>query len=253
MEKLFNPREVGRTRAFSGPSCPFPRHSKKDDMVTDGEIVWQNSGRAMPSVPERMKHLPVRRGFVVPAFVQWVKDEPEFRAMNPQHFLRCVRERLCWICGQILKGSANNPFVVGPMCTVNRISAEPPSHVECARYSAMVCPFLSRPQMDRRRNDDIAIRDAPGIMIKRNPGVVALWFARDYMTFNIDHGMLFSMGAPSGVEWYREGRAATRAEVAEAYDSGIPVILDAAAKDGPEEVKRIEVRIERARRYFPKR
>jgi hypothetical protein len=34
-------------------------------------------------------------------------------------------------------------FVVGPMCGINRNSAEPPSHKECAQWSARNCPFLS--------------------------------------------------------------------------------------------------------------
>lgn len=208
-------------------------------------------------IPDRMKHLPIdaRRGFVIPAFVKWVNGEPEFRAMDMQHFLRCMKDKLCWVCGGPLKRYANNPFVIGPMCTVNRISSEPPSHVDCARYSVMVCPFLSRPHMERRTDEalEAMIKPGPGVMLRRNPGVIALWFAREYMDFNVERGVLFSMGKPAAVEWYTEGRKASRAEVEESYNAGVPAILEAAAQDGPEEVAVVRLKIEQSRRYFPRR
>src|SRR5687768_6618400 len=106
----------------------------------------------LPPLPDKLKGLAVdRRGYPVPFFVGYVGEEPDFRVVDPRKLLRCVKEKLCWVCGQPL-----DPiwvFVIGPMCGVNRISSEPPSHYQCARFSAEACPFLARPHMVRREND----------------------------------------------------------------------------------------------------
>jgi len=45
----------------------------------------------------------------------------------------CVRHKRCWLCGQPL--GKFMCFVVGPMCAINKTSAEPPSHRDCALYA----------------------------------------------------------------------------------------------------------------------
>ena len=125
--------------------------------------------------PRFMCPLPIdKRGYPVPAFVEWINGEPEFRAMNPRFLVKAINQRLCWTCGQPLYGE--EVFVIGPMCAVNRISSEPPSHRECALYAALNCPFLSKPQMVRRKDGlpgDFG-KNAAGVMIERNPGVTLL-------------------------------------------------------------------------------
>jgi len=53
-----------------------------------------------------------------------------------------------------------------------------------------------------------------------------LWIAREYELFSTGdtgtRGALITMGKPTGVEWYREGRPATRAEVIESIETGLP-------------------------------
>jgi len=101
--------------------------------------------------PSFMQHLPIdKRGYPVPWFVEWIKGEPEFRAMDPRRLVKAINQRLCWTCGKLL--FQEEVFVIGPMCAVNRISSEPPSHRECALYAATNCPFLSKPQMVRRKD-----------------------------------------------------------------------------------------------------
>jgi hypothetical protein len=97
-----------------------------------------------------MRHLPIdERGYPVPWFVAWLPDgKPEFRAMDRTKWFRAIREKLCWVCGGKL--GVNVCFVAGPMCGINRTSSEPPSHLECARYSSRNCPFLNNPRMVRR-------------------------------------------------------------------------------------------------------
>jgi hypothetical protein len=144
--------------------------------------------------------------------------------MSPEKYRRAVREKLCWVCGNPLRGVF--VFVAGPMCGINRTSAEPPSHIDCGRWSARNCPFLSNPNTVRREDELInnaTTRDgAPGFCITRNPGVTMLWFTREYELFPDGRGRyLIMMGRPSGVEWYCRGRAATREEVEDSIDNGI--------------------------------
>src|SRR6516162_8680773 len=130
-------------------------------------------------LPVRMQHLPVdERGYVVPWFVDWLDGKPEFRAMDLNKFVRAIKQRRCWVCGERL--GVNMCFVAGPMCGINRTSSEPPSDLVCARWSARNCPFLANPRMVRREDEVSLDGNAAGLMIKRNPGVAMLWITRSY-------------------------------------------------------------------------
>src|SRR6516164_3611940 len=95
-------------------------------------------------LPDKLKHLPIdERGYPVPWFVDWVDGKPEFRAMDGRKFRDAIKKRLCWVCGDRL--GINLAFLAGPMCGINRTSAEPPSHYICAAWSARNCPFLNNP------------------------------------------------------------------------------------------------------------
>src|SRR5436190_5515495 len=138
------------------------------------------------TLPERMRDLPVDgRGYPVPWFVDWLNGKPEFRAMDPAKWVRAIKEKCCWVCGKRL--GVNLAFTIGPMCGVNRTTSEPPSHLECARWSARNCPFLNNPRMVRRQdelvNDEQARENVAGCPIMRNPGVVLLWITRQYEIF----------------------------------------------------------------------
>ncbi len=176
------------------------------------------------TMPSRMIGLPLdERGYIVPWFVDWIDGKPEFRAMDYQKFKRAIAEKLCWVCGQRL--GVNVTFVAGPMCGINRTSAEPPSHRECARWSAENCPFLSNPRMVRREDQETREawdKNVAGFGLKRNPGVTMLWHTRTYDTFRVDNGILIQMGEPESVEWLACGKTATRREVLESIDSGLP-------------------------------
>jgi hypothetical protein len=185
--------------------------------------------RKCEPVPRKMAHLPVdpERGYPVPWFVDWWDGKPEFRAMDRRKFALAITQRLCWVCG--LQLETRFAFVAGPMCGINRTSSEPPSHLECARWSARNCPFLNNPNMVRRQDNVInnaAFREsASGCPIARNPGVAMLWITREYEVFDDGNGKpLLMMGRPHEVEWYREGRPATRAEVNESIENGIEAL-----------------------------
>ena len=190
--------------------------------------------KTFPDLPSRMRGLAVdARGFPVPWFVPWEGGLPIFPAMDARKRRQAWRDRLCWVCGQKL--GRVSAFVIGPMCAINRTSAEPPSHLECARFSARRCPFLSRPEMGRvgqAYKGRALDHDAPGIMLDRNPGVTLVWQTLRPGTFGDGRGnVLFAIGKPKAVEWYARGRPATRGEVLESIAGGTPALLELIAAD----------------------
>jgi hypothetical protein len=204
-------------------------------------------------LPLTMRDLPIdARGFPVPWFVAWLDGEPDFRVVRPEKRVWALKQELCWVCGKPLRRMKVS--VVGPMCTVNRISSEPPSHLECARYAAKACPFLANPRMRRNEKNLTEEAESPGgIVLERNPGVAALWCSTQMSKpfYAQGGGWLFTLGPPERVEWYARGRAATRAEVQESIGSGLPVLAALAAAEGPEAVKELDGMVAKARRLLP--
>jgi hypothetical protein len=205
-------------------------------------------------LPMRMKTLPRdERGFPVPWFVAWLDGKPEFRAMDQRKYVMAIRENRCWVCGE--KMGVTKVFVAGPMCGINRTSSEPPSHIECARWSAVNCPFLSNPRTVRREdeqfNNAMARKRSPGKMICRNPGVTMLWVTRQYEVFDDGQGRpLIQMGEPERVEWYGNGREATLAEVQASIDSGLPN-LEAIARTEQGGIEALREYVARFQKWLP--
>lgn len=190
-------------------------------MVSAAEPVYRDG---LPDdMPPGIAALPVDRGYPVPAFVADVKGKPDFRVVKPGFIEKCAREARCWICGQPFLLGSVVAFVAGPMCGVNRNSAEPPSHITCADWAARACPFLARPHAKRREGGLPAEgKMAPGA-IMRNPGVAMVWITSNPTMRPGPGGHLyFGLGHPVEVRWYREGREATYAEVMESVESGLP-------------------------------
>ena len=191
-------------------------------------------------MPERMRHLPISdEGYPIPFFVPYFDGKPEFRGFDPDKMRICVRHQRCWLCGEPL--GKFMAFVIGPMCAVNRTSAEPPNHYDCAFYAVQSCPFLTQPRMKRNEKDiPDETRPPAGIMLKRNPGVTLVWVTRNYKPFKAEGGVLFRLGDPGRVEFYAEGRKATHDEIMASIDSGMPILRGMAEQDGPEAVAELE-------------
>lgn len=203
---------------------------------------------ALPPMPDRMKLLKRdERGFPVPWFVHWEDDKPDFRVISPGKLGMAYRNGRCWLCGGQM--GMHRIYVIGPMCVINRVTSEPASHRDCAEFAAQACPFLTKPRMRRNEKDLPEERaPAPGIPLDRNPGCVALYETRAVKT----EGGLFRLGDPDRIDWWAEGRQATREEVLASIDSGYPILLDVATKhDGPDGVKELTRLRDAAMRYLP--
>ena len=131
-------------------------------------------------------------------------------------------------------------YSIGPMCVINRTTMEPPSHRECAEFAAEACPFLLRPRMRRLPFEADEERHVAGTMIERNPGCVCLYETSEATKFSDGKGgWLIRLGPPDRVDWWAEGRRATRAEIQASIDSGHPLLLDIAMKDGQDAVEEL--------------
>jgi hypothetical protein len=197
------------------------------------------------AMPGRVALLPRNKaGYPVPWFAAIIDGQPDFRIIRHGGIQIALKRGLCWVCGVPFLRQEDRAFVIGPMCAVNRVSAEPPSHRDCAIYSATHCPFLAVPQMRRRDRHMPADRVEPaGKAILRNPGVALAWVTgyRSWSTFDDGNGgMLFDVGEPREALWFARGREATRAEVLASIDSGLPILREQAQAQSQHAVAELE-------------
>jgi hypothetical protein len=217
-----------------------------------GCIMSEFIRRTLPPLPARMKKLPLdHRGFPVPWFVAFIEGKPDFRVIDTPKIGIAIKQRRCWVCGEPL--GVHMAFVIGPMCAVNRVISEPPSHRDCAIFSATACPFLMQPRM-RRNEKDLPQdhKEAAGFGLKRNPGAACVWITRSYRPFRPHAGapgLLFGIGEPEEVLWFAEGRKATRAEVMASIESGLPLLR--AEEEGPQAILALQSALTRALRLVP--
>jgi hypothetical protein len=215
-------------------------------------------------MPAAIAQLPRHRGYPVPWFVAWLTEDgqatrrgtgtPDFRVLYPDAITTALGKGLCWVCGKPLHRNVAYAFVIGPMCAVNRTSSEPPSHIVCADWSARACPFLTKPHMDRREGGLPEEGEVSGIALLRNPGIAMVWLTRNASAFPdpiSGKGLLFNVGDPVQVRFYREGREATRDEILDSIESGLPLLKKYAEQDGPEAMAQLELQVDTAMKLLP--
>jgi hypothetical protein len=202
-------------------------------------------------LPPRMARLPISlTGFPVPKFVHWENGVPDFRVIEPGFVAKCFNARLCWLCGQPMGKFLT--FVIGPMCAINRVSSEPPSHRECALYAVQACPFLSQPRMRRNEKDMPEDGYTAGNAVMHNPGVSLVYTTHGYHPVSDGRGgTLFELDKPVACEFYRERQLASRDEVLGAINKGLPILKDMAQSEGREAVDELNRRIRDAMELVP--
>lgn len=213
-------------------------------------------------MPDRMARLPRDRHHrPVPWFVAWLDDDgnettpgsgtPDFRVVGSGKLEDAIQGERCWVCGERL--GAYKAFVIGPMCAVNRVSSEPPSHRDCATWSARACPFLTTPAMRRRETGKPEAAVKPGgVMIERDPGVALVWVTRSFrLIFDPQGGMLIRIGDPTQTLWFTEGRPSTRVEALASIDTGLPLLADMAEQEGPRAIRELEAMHRAALQLIP--
>ena len=164
------------------------------------------------TISRRMRRLPVSpRGFPVPWFVAWLGGVPDFRCIGLGKLVKAIHQHCCWLCDEPL--GFWQTYAIGPMCIVKR--------------------------------------NVAGVMIPRNPGVVALWITRSSKPFNVRNGVLFDLGEPERILWYvkaatqRAPRSRRRLPVACRY------LKPERTSVGPDAIKELSQCIARAQPLLP--
>jgi hypothetical protein len=201
-------------------------------------------------LPPRLARRPVdERGFPVPWFVSFIRGKWDFVNLDPRKIGEAYNRKICWLCGEAL--GVYKAFVIGPMCSINRVSSEPPAHADCAEYAVRACPFLARPNAKRNAAAALGeVEDVAGIMIQHNPGANLIWITKTFKPMRDPNGgVLFALGEPTSVSWWAEGRKATRAEIDASIEKGLPYLRKVAAADG--QMTELDREIERAKKLLP--
>src|ERR1700676_4577802 len=95
----------------------------------------------MKRPPWFLSHLERYGEYPVPFIVKWVEGKPDFRVVDMDKWDRCVKERLCSICGNRL--GEISYIVGGPVTGESYHFFDPPMHQGCAEFSSRVCPYVS--------------------------------------------------------------------------------------------------------------
>jgi hypothetical protein len=106
-------------------------------------------GKVLVPIPVRMRNLRRdHRGYPWP----FLMTDESIVTMDGRKQERCVREKLCMVCGSKL--DKKYWAIGGRQTAVNRLLVDPLMHEECARYSLKVCPFLANQDMKYRKKHD---------------------------------------------------------------------------------------------------
>lgn len=203
------------------------------------------------NMPTRMKGRPVDlRGFPVPWFVTQKTPDGlyDFVHIDPARLETAYRLGLWTLSGQPLGKYVS--FVVGPMCIINRVSAEPPCIPELGKWAAQVCPFLSRPLAKRPAHDPSAEQNVPGVMVADNPGGCVVWTVkRD--GFTRGRNRLYSFGDPVEVTFWTKGREATPDEARAIFEARAEKLEAMARVEGDDALQAFYRMKAKAARYLP--
>ncbi len=187
-----------------------------------------------PNAPLRIGRLSVdHRGIPVPWFVSWRDGKPLFPVIDGAKLTVAWSDELCWVCGEKL--GSYRAWVMGPMSVIEGATPEPPSHKECAEFSACNCPHLSTHTAKYSEK----YSDSPNYVPQENISkirscVTAIWTTkrRGATPFQAGKGLLFALENPTRIEWYAHGRAATSCEIQDAIAIVLPTLKRTAEAQG---------------------
>ncbi len=97
-------------------------------------------------IPQFLAHLKTYGGYPVPFAQLWHVGTPDFRAVDSEHCARCLRDKLCAICGRRLGEYCY--FIGGPLSKKSRLFVDPAMHKQCAEFASQTCPFLSGQKLE---------------------------------------------------------------------------------------------------------
>jgi hypothetical protein len=177
-------------------------------------------------VPESMRRLRVFAGLPVPWYAEWRDDKPVYGVpVSDEKFKRAAVSHVCIMCGARLRRRA--AFVGDAAVAIRQRTAVPPAHSDCAHWALGHLRVISTATHFHR--------------------VKVLWVTRIWKWLG---ARIFDIGVPEAVEWYLEGRSATRAEVDPTLDREVYELACSAWPGGLEDLRR---RRDKLKRWLPAR
>jgi len=88
-------------------------------------------------------------------------------------------------------------------------------------------------------------------MLLHNPGAVVVWMTDTFKPVPTDGGLLFEIGPPEQVLWFSHGRRASRGDVLRAVERSLPVLVDAAQRDGDHALRELMLQLQALRTLIP--
>lgn len=161
------------------------------------------------------------RGRIVPWFVTEKNPDGtwDFTRIAPARILEAHKSQVCWVCGTPFGGNVR-VFASGPLSLMTCTVAEPPMHLDCARFAATYCPFMTNPGYQRTFHGE-----TPGFGLARNPAVSVLSVTRNPQYRITPQGILWHLKSVSRAEFYYRGRRATAEELENSIDTGLPLLV----------------------------
>jgi hypothetical protein len=153
-------------------------------------------------IPERLKSRPRWGELPIPYTTMIVEGKPDFRVADGEAWARCVRGRLCALCGQALGYYVW--FIGGPLCYRHRFFFDPAMHEECARYALAVCPFLAGDRQYSGRELPGGATVVKGVS-RQVPDRIALMQTRSYSLVRVSGVRQVRAEAFTKVEWFEHG------------------------------------------------
>lgn len=190
-----------------------PTDAEIHKIAGDREVVAAQKFRQESAIPHRLRHRPRdHRGYVIP-FAQFIKADgtPDFATMDHDKTAKCLRFRVCGICGEQL--GRHIYFVGGPLCVVNRLFYDPAMHRECAVYALETCPHITTAKGRYRPlhtfKDEEGVKRIVGkVVTEVKAEYFALMHTTAYEWGQAPDGMLMGKAAPwLDVEYWQHGKA----------------------------------------------
>ena len=89
--------------------------------------------------PKRVQKLPEHQGLKIPYSVAIDEGgKPNYNLTDAEKYITCIRENKCFICGQTL--GKHKAFMLPPLAVLRLQHNIPPSHRDCAIWSAETLP-----------------------------------------------------------------------------------------------------------------
>lgn len=156
-------------------------------------------------IPQKMRHLPLWRGFPITHVTMINNGEPDFRTLHAGRVLQCMKTRCCGICGDDIETTEWCAFIGGEKSMSNRVFVDPAMHRDCAYYAAQVCPFLAgtrRQYSETTKTEQLGQFELLIRMDQDRPQRLGLMLAKRYdLVIQGNQPLIVAAKRPNLIDW----------------------------------------------------